>query len=55
MSETEAPEAAPKIVYVVTADGYGYQRGVTLTDEEAESAKKRGNLDLFTVRTMKGA
>ena len=55
MSDPVAPEAAPKTVYVVTAEGYGYARGVTLTDEEAASAKERGTLNLFTVRTTKGA
>ncbi|WP_157774487.1 hypothetical protein [Gluconobacter oxydans] len=55
MTDTVAPEAAPAFAYVVTADGYGYARGATLTNEEAESAKERGTLDLFTVRIKKGA
>lgn len=63
MPDTEAPVAAPVVAppapagprYVVTVGGFGFDVGHVLTDAEVAAAKARVTLDLFTVRTMKGA
>lgn len=49
---TPAPVRAspPAYAYRVTKPGYGHEFGAELSASDAEAARKRGNLDTFTVR-----